>query len=102
MLKYVIVTMILVQIGFLTTLLYCVPGIMHGMWKRRVMPIVQWSLYIGFAMTRAWPFLAAIGAMWAYVNVISIYFLHEAATLSELGRYTQAPKATMTTGPLQF
>ena len=84
---YYVVTMLCVQLGFITTLLYCTPQIMYGIFRSLAFPIVQWALYIGFAWTRAWPFLAGIIVLWLRATVLAIYFMHEAWTLHDMGRH---------------
>jgi hypothetical protein len=95
--NYAFVTTIMVQVGFITTLLYCSP-IVHGMWKSRLMTLLQLTLYVGYVWTRAWPFLAFILLMWVYVTAITTYFLHEAWTVSVDGQYTTHTNSA----PLQF
>ena len=98
---YYVVTTLTVQIGFITTLLYCVP-VMHGIWRSRILPIVQWLLYVGFAWTLMWPFLAGIVAMWFYVTCVSFYFMHEAWTLHDMSQYRQRRAAPSSAPILQF
>ena len=95
---YYVVTMLVVQLGFITTLLYCTPQIMHGIFRSLIVPMFQWALYIGFAWLRAWPFLAGILILWLRVTVISLYFMHEAWTLHDMGQYRSRPEPTRDRG----
>ena len=100
---YYVVTMLAVQLGFITTLLYVVPQIMHGIFRSFIFAIFHWVLYIGFAWTRAWPFLAGILVLWLRVTTLAIYFMHEAWTLHDMGRHHTRPEPTRDRGvPLTF
>jgi hypothetical protein len=75
--------MVLVQLAFITTLLYCSP-VMHGMWRSRALLLLHLSCYaLAYWTSVVWGILFCL---WLYVTLVSVYFMHEAWSLRVLAQ----------------
>ena len=81
--------MVFVQLAFITTVLYWGP-VMHGVWKSPGLFLVHVVCYAALAWggasvicTIAW---GVLSALWAYVTLVTVYFMDESASLQALAQ----------------